>query len=403
MSKKWVAVIPCGNEVIPTILELKKMGYNVVGIDQNKDAVAFEHCDIPIVAPLNDYETILYSLKVKNVTPEYFIPIVSDKAVLPAYILNILHGLGKKNENILAYYSKSILRDTLQKNKLPTPEYFIISDKKQLSEIDVKNKLIVKPDDSSGSRGISILDSITKTKLHQAFEFAINYSANKKVIIEEYISGEEYMIDCFVWQNQLKALLVSQKKKIADKVSYLIYTLNKTEFPYDKLETFLQKLVSVLKYEQGPMHIELKYVNGKFHILDLAVRGGGFGVFNYYVHKSLGFDFVKATIEVNLNKKLSQKVQFHKEGMIYFLTPEKPGIINKITCSYIPQKNEDVRIDYYYKKGQSLTMEVNDGNRLAGIYCFADNKDSLTELFDKVKKSIKITYIDESKRNTKHN
>ena len=104
MSKKWVAVIPSGNEVIPTIQELKKMGYHVAGIDQNKNAPAFEFCDMQIVSSLNDYESILYFLKTKNISPECFIPIVSDKAVLPAYILNTLIGKGKINENILAYY-----------------------------------------------------------------------------------------------------------------------------------------------------------------------------------------------------------------------------------------------------------------------------------------------------------
>ena len=63
--------------------------------------------------------------------------------------------------------------------------------------------------------------------------------------------------------------------------------------------------------------------------------------------------------------------------------------------SYIPKKNEDVRIDYYYKKGQQVTTEVNDGNRLAGIYCFMETKEELQTLFEKIKKSIKIKYSHE--------
>jgi hypothetical protein len=126
------------------------------------------------------------------------------------------------------------------------------------------------------------------------------------------------------------------------------------------------------------------------------VRGGGFGVYNYYVHKITGFSFVKSTIDVFLGKKLSQKTKFHKEGIIYFVTPPKAGVLKEIKSLYKPGKNEDVRVDIYGTKGQKLTMDVTDGNRLAGIYCFADTKDNLNALLERVKRSIKIIYEHES-------
>jgi hypothetical protein len=391
MKKKWVVVLPCGSESIPTILVLKARGYKVIGLDQNNKAAASNSCDKMIISPLDNYEQILYFLKTENIQPECFIPIVSDKAILPAYILNRLFNITPPNDNILAFYSKSILRQTLENSNIPGPNFNIYSFKSELASYIKNKKLIIKPDDSSGSRGISIIDKPSKKKIEEAFDYAINYSSNKKVIIEEYIRGEEYMVDCFIYQDKVKALLVSQKKKIADKVSYLIFTLNKTEFPYDKLTAFIQILTKSLTFSQGPMHIELKYYNGKFYILDLAVRGGGFGVYNYYVFKSLGFSFVNATIDIYLKKKLAERVKYQKEGLIYFLTPQKEGIIEKITCTYKPKETEDFRIDYYYTKGQKLTMDVNDGNRLAGIYCFAANKKELNDLFERVKLSIKIT------------
>jgi biotin carboxylase len=392
MKKKWAVVIPSGKEVIATIETLKVMGYSVVGVDENPAAPAFEYCDESIVSPINNTETILYNLKSRNIVPECFIPVVSDKAVLPCYTLNRIFDRAKQNENVLAFYSKSILRDTLHNNKFPVPAYHILDNEKQLAQVEKGQKIIVKPDDSSGSRGITILESNSPKKIKEAFQFAAGFSSNKKVIVEEYIPGEELMIDCFINENKVAALSVSEKKKIADKVSYLIYTLNTKEFPYKKLETFLERLVKVLKYDKGPMHIEVKYHNGKFYILDLAVRGGGFGVFNYYVHQVLGFSFVKATIQAYLNKAITEKAKAKREGLIYFLTPSKAGVIKNVECSYVPTTKEDLRVDYYYKNGQSVTTDVTDGNRLAGIYCFADTKEELDSLFEKVKASCNITY-----------
>ena len=52
---------------------------------------------------------------------------------------------------------------------------------------------MVKPIDSSGSKGVSRIDSIDE--VDRAFEHALSNSREKKVIIEEYIEmAHEYMI-----------------------------------------------------------------------------------------------------------------------------------------------------------------------------------------------------------------
>lgn len=392
MKKKWVVVIPCGLEVIPTIEAAKKQGYSVAGVDQNPEAPAMKFCDLGIVSPLNDFEHILYVLQTNKIVPECVIPIVSDKAVFPAYMLNLQFGKTPINPNILAFYSKSVLRNTLNTLGFDNPFYFVVDKEGDLKHVPLKSKLIIKPDDSSGSRGITILEKPNAKNLKVAYQFALGFSANKKAVIEEYIPGEEYMVDCFVHEKEVKALLVSRKEKIQDKVSILIQTVNEQEFPYAKLRKLITKLSKALTYPGGPLHIEVKFQDGKFYILDLAARGGGFSVYNYYVKKCLGFDFVQATLDVFLQKKLSQKCGTFREGLIYFITPEKAGTLNNLTTSFQENPKKDVLINYYFTKGQSVSLDVTDGNRLAGIYCFAKNKQALEDLFLEVKSSFHQTY-----------
>jgi len=392
MKKKWVVVIPCGLEVIPTIKAAKELGYSIAGVDANGEAPAMEFCDLRITSPLNDFELILYQLRINRITPECFIPIVSDKAVFPAYMLNLHFGKTEINPNVLAFYSKSVLRNLLNNAGFPNPDYTVITEKEGLEKILHHTKLIVKPDDSSGSRGISIIDNPDHLTLIEAFDIALPFSANKRVIVEEYIPGHEYMVDCFIYEAKVVALLVSRKEKIQDKVSYLIHTLNTDEFQYHDLKEYIEIVAAMLSYNAGTLHIEIKIKENKFYILDLAARGGGFGVYNYYVRKCLGFDFVKATLDVCLKRPLSQKMGIFKEGLIYFITPEKEGVIKSLKSDYEIDELEDVRINFYYSEDQAVTMDITDGNRLAGIYCFAENKADLKLLFEKVKESVKQIY-----------
>jgi hypothetical protein len=391
MRKKWVAVIPCGKESINTIQILKSLNYNVIGIDLMANADAISYCDKTIICPINDIETILLYLQFNQIVPEYFFPVVSDKAIFPAYMLNNFYGLVEPNTLFPCYYSKVLLRTVLQHNHLPHPHFHVAATKGELRASMTRKDLIFKPDDSSGSRGITILKKAKLPALQNAFQYAMKYSRSKKVIIEDYIPGNEYMVDCFLFKGKIKALLVSEKKKIKDKVATLIFSLNPTEFDYEKLRKFLLLLSGKLCYLNGPLHIELKYHRGTFYILDFAARGGGFEIFNYYDGKILGFDFPKANIEVFLKNKLTQKCRHHREGLIYFILPSQNGAIKDIQFNK-KMINDDLRFVPFYRKGAITNMEVTDGYRLAAVYCFADNKPELFQKLELFKKSIKLIY-----------
>jgi hypothetical protein len=397
MSKKWITVIPCGFEVIHTIKIAQKKGYKVVGIDQNPAAPGFSHCDFKISSSIDDYETILHQLKSNNIIPECFVPVVSDKAVFPSYILNLHFGKAIPNLGIMAFYSKSILRGAISGDGFVNPKYLSVDkseDKEAAYQLcDSETKLIIKPDDSSGSRGITIIDNASKSSIDTALNHAFEFSSIGKVIAEQYVPGEEFMVDCFVFKGEVKSILISAKIKVQDKVSYHIHSVNRDLFDYDTLIKKVQHLSSELQYLSGPMHLELKIVDdNQYYLLDLAARGGGFGVFNYYTQKCTGFDFAEATLDVFLYKELSHYENQSQEGLMYFVIPSQDGILKDVTCDYEFCSTEDVKIDFYFEKNQKVTTDPTDGNRLAAIYCFAKETESLNALLNKVLESIKQVY-----------
>jgi hypothetical protein len=394
MKDEWVLVLPCGDQVIDTILALKSLGYRVLGVDESPSAVGFQYCDLYLASPIDKYETILSFISNNKLNVICSIPIVSDKAVFPSYMLNLHFANSVSNPNILAYFSKSFLRNLFKNSNLKCNPLFKTYKSKEidLDAIDFK-KFIIKPDDSSGSRGVNIVDQNSRIYIEDYINEAFAYSSNSSIIIEEYIEGTEYMIDCFVEDYKLLALLVSKKHKVEDKVSYLIQSIPVTYFPENELDYFLNQVIESLGFQKGPLHIEVKYINNNFYVLDLAARGGGFGVFNYYTKKCLGFNFVEANINAYLKRKIVNTNIDFRYGAMYFVRPERSGILKEVIIDYINIDNHDIRIDYFYKSGQNVSLEVNDGNRLAGIYCFAESELKLNKLLEDIIKTIKQIYI----------
>ena len=394
MKDEWVLVLPCGDQVIDTVLELKSLGYKVLGVDAKSTAIGFKYCDLYLTSAIDNYETILNFISYNKLNVICTIPIVSDKAVFPSYILNLHLTRKQSNPNILAYFSKSFLRDLFESSNLSCNPSYSTYRLAEIHEAEVPfQKFIIKPDDSSGSRGVNIVDQNSLSYVDDYINEAFSFSSNGSIIIEEYIEGVEYMIDCFVENQNLLATLVSKKHKIEDKVSYLIQSIPTSYFPDDKLNVFLNQIIQSLNFQSGPLHIEVKYSDNNFYVLDLAARGGGFGVFNYYTKKCLGFNFVEANIRAYLNLKIESRPLYFRYGAMYFVRPERIGILKELIIDYKNINNQDVRIDYFYTSGQSVSLEVNDGNRLAGIYCFAETESELNILLEDIIKTIKQIYI----------
>ena len=146
---------------------------------------------------------------------------------------------------------------------------------------DLQYPIIVKPVDSSGSKGVTVLDS--SDGLPDALHFAFSFSRGKRVIAEEYIEKDHpYLIggDIFVVDGKvcLWGLLNCHRD---NNVNPLVpvgksYPLALTDSQISLVKDVLQRLVSKLGIRFGAMNVELIIgTNGQCYIIDAGPRAGG--------------------------------------------------------------------------------------------------------------------------------
>ena len=152
------------------------------------------------------------------------------------------------------------------------------------AEQDLKNfhlPVMVKPVDSSGSKGVNKLTDPAQLKAF--FEDALSYSRDKIVLIEEFIvkngpqiSGDAFSVDGKLVFHCLGNEFYSTK---VDKDFAPLGECWPTVMPHEVIDTLaedLQRLITSLGMRSNAYNVEAIYgTDGKVYILELGARSGG--------------------------------------------------------------------------------------------------------------------------------
>ena len=170
--------------------------------------------------------------------------------------------------------------------------------------------VMVKPVDSSGSKGINKLTE--KSQLKSFFEDALSYSRDKIVLIEEFIvkkgpqiSGDAFSVDGKLVFHCLGNEFYSSK---VDKDFAPLGECWPTIMPrevIDQLIAELQRLISLLGMKSNAYNVEALYgEDGKIYLLELGARSGG-SLIPQVTALATGVDMVPYVIKAALGEDCS--------------------------------------------------------------------------------------------------
>ena len=187
---------------------------------------------------------------------------ICRKANLPCY------GTKEQFEVLISKDKyKSLCRDF----NVPTIEEYSIND------TTIKYPVLVKPCDSSGSRGITICHSNEELKV--AYETALNASKTKKALIERYMDGREVTV-FWVFQNceyYLAGLANRHVKKnqgediIPLPVGYTFPSVFLSKYRED-VEENCKRMFHELNIQNGMMFMQCKVEDGTCYVYDIGYR-----------------------------------------------------------------------------------------------------------------------------------
>lgn len=323
---------------IPILLEAKERGYYIITCDYLPENPGHKLADEYYNVSTTDRFGILKLAK--KIRADLVIAYASDPAAPVAAFVSEKLGLpGNPFESVRILSEKDLFRQYLQDNGFQTPTFIQIKEKDHADEKlkSMKFPLMVKPSDSSGSKGISKVSC--KGEINLAIKQAFKYSQNRKIIAEEFIDNEIADIhgDGFVVNGELIFSFLGdhiycKKPNPFNPIGTLWPSNIKKDFIH-MVEKSVEEIIKGCGFNNGPINIEARINSeGNVYIMEIGPRSGGHFVPQAIQYAS-GFDMVKATLDVLLGNKIIVPKQPTKYSAYYAIHSEIDGELVQLNIS----------------------------------------------------------------------
>lgn len=356
MNKK-VMVIGAGRGQLNIMRLLHRYGCHVIAVSKPGDFPGFAEADDCLYLDIREKEAILAYAQEQNI-----VGIVTDQldegVTTVAYVAEKMGLAGITYDVACKFTDKFYMRQEAAKAGIHVPYHVRVSD---LSEAEhaLKNDpqlqfpLIIKPELSSASKGVRKIHNIEE--LRQYFEAAKRHSNNGYVLLEQFITGIEYVVNSFTRDYQTTDLIVGHREyfKVPDVFIPCATFFRDAESAVTPLERRLketnQRLVSTLRLPFGITQAEYMYdeKNDTIYLGEIAARGGGVFTSSHLIPYACGVDANDLLIREILHcpEKLRIQLKHGASAYICYLVPK--GIVQSIEGIEAVQRIPGVRRAFF--------------------------------------------------------
>jgi len=353
MNRKKILLLGGSAQQVPAIKASKAMGYYTVLIDYLPDNPGQYEADIWYAESTTNVDAVERIAEKEKVSG--ILAYASDPAALPAAIVAERLGLPTNpSESVEILGVKHKFRKFLQDANFACPKN--ISFPANLSAADLSVQLtelrfpiVVKPTDSSGSKGVTFLEDLNG--LEEAIAHASAYSRNRILIAEEYIKrGVPFVVGGDIFVEDGEIVLKGEMACLRDKNGTGLIPIGKmkpaglTSRQRDKLYEELQRLITVLDLKFGEFNIEVLIDSqDQPHFLEVGPRAGG-NMIPIQLSDAYNVDLIKANINVAMGESSGLcPIELDECFMTYVLHSHYDGTFSHVDFS-------EYVLPYIYRK-----------------------------------------------------
>ena len=301
-----------------------------------------------------------------------------------AYVSEKLGLVGSSYESTKTLSNKILFRSFLENNNFKVPWFLSNENVDSISKNYTDSQAILKPVDSSGSKGVYLINNKEELKLH--FGDSKSYSKSGFVILEEFIKkkGNQIHGEGFVINGELSFILLGDQffspvNPLAP-YSTIVPSICHASI-MDELILVVDSIIKKLKFKTGGINIEIiRDHNDNLYVLEIGARNGGNYMPQLMNHVS-NVDLSKLNVEALLNQ-VSTKINF-KTPKDYFaqviLHSCKSGVFRGLNIpntikDYVLEKN------VYYKIGDRVNKYKNSKD-VVGVIILRLKQENLNDYF----------------------
>jgi len=308
MAKK-ILVPGAGIGQVIVLKKAREMGLKTVVVSPDGDYPGFQYADIIY------YEDVRNKKKVLEIAQREKIDgIVSDQNDIPVetmgYVAEKLGLTGNSYATSKIYCRKDLMREKCKEIGMPSLAYGIASDLQGALEIagEIGYPLMCKPTDNQSSKGVFKVEN--ENALNRVFDEVLANAFSGKIIIEQFMEGQEYIVDGLAIDGDYKHLLILDNENFNLKdICIPRGRTSPTALTEDKITELISidmKINTLFGLANGMSHNEylLNPRDDQFYLIDAAARGGGAFISSHLLPYACGFDATEMLIRLALGEPL---------------------------------------------------------------------------------------------------
>lgn len=340
------------------IKRAKQLGYAVYALDGNPNAVGFEFCDRHECIDIVNKQACLEYARENRV--DGVMTAATDFGVITASY--IARELGLKGINYGAaclvknkYEIKKRLFESGADDTDRSYEVDPDTDLRALAD-KIKYPVMVKPCDSSGSRGAGKV--CVPEELDEACRFAMDNSLTHRAVVETFIDGREYGAESLVIDGKVHVMAVMKKWMTEPPYYAELGHAIPSGLPADtekKIKTAVEDAIIALGIDFGSVNMDLLVTEaGSVHIVDIGARMGGNLIGSHIIPLGTGIDYIGNLIRATLGDPTDMTPSADRQIVVTRILALSPGRVAAMPDMKAIENRYGVEVCHHYAVGDEI-------------------------------------------------
>lgn len=368
LTNKKIMILGASILQLPAIEKAVEMGLTVIALDMNPDAVGFNvpgvirevisTIDIPAAVEVAKKHRIDGVMTLATDMPMRTVAAVAKECGL----------VGIDEDTAIKATDKSEMREALRSAGVPVPKFYRVSNSEEFRAAaeQMTGAFMVKPADSSGSRGILKVDN--QNEANDAYYYTKQFSRNGIVLVEECMIGPEVSVETLAIDGEVYVIQITDK--ITTGAPHFVEMGHTQPTRLDCVDEIKKVAIAANKaigIKNGPSHTEIIITEEGPKIVELGARLGGDCITTHLVPLSTGVSMVEACIKIALGENPAIKPKWCKGSAIRYFR-QHAGVIKKIDGLEEAEKCPGVvQVSVVRGVGEEVTEITNSGSRMGFV------------------------------------
>ena len=361
---------------VPLIEAALRDGHWVAVADRNPEAIGNRLADHFVKVSTVDEEAL--AAAAVDLEVDAVVTMATDQPLRAVARANACRGLrGLTEDAALRVTRKDLSRKALEDAGVPGPRSYPVGNEAELRNAweELKHTVILKPVDSSGSRGVSLLRS--EEDIQAALDHALRYSAISRAVAEEYLVGQELSVETLSVAGEMEIIQITEKLTSGPPHFVEAGHLQPARLTRDQrreVEDITRAAGIALGIDTGPTHTEVIITDRGPKIIEVGARLGGDYITSDLVPLSTGIDMVSLILQLSLGQPVEIPAAIPRGAAIRYFFPPAGRVVSIDGVEQSDALPDSIRVELFIGVGERFGT-VTGSHERAG-YVIATGRDA---------------------------